>query len=88
MEDVRVLHVLDGPIGTTVLGKGVNNSLIKIHQINSGRCARKNKKRAQTIMTHESHHSGLLPLLLTQASPASNKIAMILPYAMNPLPMI
>lgn len=41
----------------------------------------------QSMMTHESHHSGLRPLLRTQASPATVKSAIIIPYAMKPLPL-
>ena len=40
----------------------------------------------QSIITHESHHSGLRPVFLIHASPAMSRILMIIPYAMNPLP--
>lgn len=40
----------------------------------------------QSMITQESHHSGLRPLRLTQASPATIIIAMMIPYAMKPLP--
>ena len=45
--------------------------------------ATRRNQLTQTIMTQESHHSGLRPLLRTQDSPTTSIIVMMIPYAMK-----
>jgi hypothetical protein len=45
------------------------------------------KGLAHNMIVHESHHSGLRPVRFNHASPEVNRMAMMTPYAMKPLPL-
>ena len=93
--DIRVLHVLDRPHGTAMFREGVDCVTIEISVDSQQAVQHvpipyddtytsvvwiiHGRRRTHSMMTQESHQSGLRPLRRTHASPTSKRIAMIVP---------
>ena len=93
--NIRVLHVLDRPHGTAMFCECVDCMTIEISvdwqqavqhvpipyddTYTSVVWIINGRQHTQSMITHESHQSGLRPLRRTHASPTSKRMAMIVP---------